>query len=203
MSSSLARAVWVIVTTAPALAISSSRIARCRAWGPPEPCAGPRWSARAGLQQRHDILAVGAAVDTVFVLNDHDIEAVQRLNGSRSASGRPRHQVLYDIGASRGPRLVEHPHDEARSPDWRRLSEQGRSEGCQPALSRRIRTEQGVRRWHETALCRHFLQDKPQRKRIFRIAGCRWHLTAGAPHNGANSHDFPGRGSHPGSRIAW
>jgi hypothetical protein len=108
------------------------------------------------VEQRHEVLAVEAAVDAVLVLDNRDIEAVQHLERGRRAPAGPVHEVMHDLGPGPrqglpGPGLVENA-DHACVIAWpAQVSEQRGAEGREPALRRRIGAEQRVRPAHNAA----------------------------------------------------
>ena len=105
------------------------------------------------FEQRDDVLAVGAAVDAVLVLHDHDVEAVEHLGCRCRARSRAVHEVMHDLVCIPRHRLVQHAHDGYLIARLRQMSEQRRAEGGQPALCGRIGAEQCVRRRHAMAPC--------------------------------------------------
>ena len=68
------------------------------------------WYAQ-GVKKRDHVLSVGAAIDAVLVLHDHDIEAVEHVGCRRRTRNRARHEIMHDLAGRAQGWLVEHPYN--------------------------------------------------------------------------------------------
>ena len=106
------------------------------------------------LEQRQQLLAVGAAEDAVLVLDHHDVELVERDGGRVPRLDRTALQVADDLDGADGRRSPERGVDPDHTDGLRRsrivqLTAECGAEGRQAALRGWERAQETVRTRHE------------------------------------------------------